>query len=501
MIKILKAAAMFVCASAVVLSAASCKSAQVENTSGGTSIVFDENSYVPKTINVNGTKIKIRAYENIVYVKNPVDTKYEAMNIYIPEEYFSGGIINGYTSKTAPIFLPNQIGGYMPATPGVVDDGTNTDAPAFGPGRSGPNSIALALANGMVVASPGARGRTSSNGKAPSCIVDLKAAVRYLRYNDKIIPGDSEKIISNGTSAGGALSSLLGASGNSKDYEPYLKELGAAEERDDIYAVSAYCPITNLENANTAYEWMFNNVYEYQKIEMTMLDYHMERKVVKGELTEDQIKISKDLAAMFPDYVNSLNLKLLDGTSLTLDSDGNGTFKDYVKSVIISSAQKALDSGKSMSNYSWVTVENGKVTDVDFESYKSYLGRMKTPGAFDAVDLSTGENQLFGTSEVDKKHFTDYALEHDTANGTMADSSIVKMMNAMNYVSSEGASKYWRIRAGTKDSDTASAISALLSLELQMNGKQVDYALPWDVPHSGDYDLPELFEWINQICK
>ena len=139
MVKILKTAAMFVCSFAVVLSAASCKSTQVENTSGGTSIVFDENSYVPKTINVNGTEIKIRAYENIVYVKNPVDTKYEAMNIYIPEEYFSGGTINGYTSKTAPIFLPNQIGGYMPATPGVVDDGTNTDAPAFGPGRSGPN--------------------------------------------------------------------------------------------------------------------------------------------------------------------------------------------------------------------------------------------------------------------------------------------------------------------------------------------------------------------------
>src|SRR5574344_8183 len=501
MIKILKKMAGFILASAVLLYVASCNSTKVENKSGGTSILFDENSYSEQTIKVNDTEIKIRAYENVVYVANPVDTKYEVMNIYIPEEYFSGGTINGYTSKNAPIFLPNQIGGYMPATPGFVDDGTNTDAPAFGPKRSGPNAIALALANGMVVASPGARGRTESKGKSPSCIVDLKAAVRYLRFNDKRMPGDTEKIISNGTSAGGALSSLLGASGNSKDYESYLKEIGAADERDDIYAVSVFCPITNLENANVAYEWMFNGIYDYQKMDMAMIDYHMERKVTKGELTEEQIKISKDLAAMFPEYVNSLNLKSSDGTSLSLDSNGNNTFKDYVKSLIISSAQKALDSGKSMSNYSWVTVENEKVTDIDFESYKSYLGRMKTPGAFDAVDLSTGENQLFGTSEVDKKHFTDYALEHDTASGTMADSSIVKMMNAMNYVSSDGASKYWRIRAGTKDSDTASAISALLSLELQNNGKQVDYALPWDIPHSGDYDLPELFDWINSICK
>jgi len=72
--------------------------------------------------------------------------------------------------------------------------------------------------------------------------VDLKAAVRYLRYNDKAMPGNAEKIISNGTSAGGAMSSLLGATGNNSDYEPYLQEIGAADARDDIFAASCYCP-------------------------------------------------------------------------------------------------------------------------------------------------------------------------------------------------------------------------------------------------------------------
>lgn len=41
-------------------------------------------------------------------------------------------------------------------------------------------------------------------------------------------------IITNGTSAGGALSALAGATGNAKEYEPYLKAIGAAEEKDDI---------------------------------------------------------------------------------------------------------------------------------------------------------------------------------------------------------------------------------------------------------------------------
>jgi hypothetical protein len=29
----------------------------------------------------------------------------------------------------------------------------------------------------------------------------------------------------------------------------------------------------------------------------------------------------------------------------------------------------------------------------------------------------------------------------------------------------------------------------------------VDLALPWGVGHGGDYDLPELFEWMSRVCK
>ncbi|MFM2342002.1 MAG: hypothetical protein RLZZ592_1655, partial [Pseudomonadota bacterium] len=31
------------------------------------------------------------------------------------------------------------------------------------------------------------------------------------------------------------------------------------------------------------------------------------------------------------------------------------------------------------------------------------------------------------------------------------------------------------------------------------NGIDVDLALPWDRPHSGDYDLDELFAWIDRV--
>ena len=107
------------------------------------------------------------------------------------------------------------------------------DPPAGGPGgqpggmlpgaggSGGTGSLSsradLALAAGFVVVTPGCRGRDNKAddgtfyGKAPAAIVDLKAAVRYLRHNKGILPGNVDQIISVGCSAGGAVSALLGS--------------------------------------------------------------------------------------------------------------------------------------------------------------------------------------------------------------------------------------------------------------------------------------------------
>ena len=433
--------------------------------SQGYGLDFRTQNYTRQSTVVNGQTVAYRAYENIVYVANPADSVHQAINIYIPEAYFNGGSINGYTAQTAPIFLPNQIGGY-------------------------------------VVAAPGARGRTAATGKAPAAIVDLKAAVRYLRFNDAVMAGDAEKIISNGTSAGGALSVLLGASGNQADYEPYLQQLGAAPAKDHIFAVSAYCPISILDHADAAYEWQFNGVNDYQKMDISMIDYHVERKLVNGTLTNEQIQISGSLKAQFPAYVNSLRLRDLQGRLLRLDAQGNGSFKNYVASFLRRSAQSQLDAGKDLSSRNWLTIRNGKVSAVDFAAYARATGRQKTPPAFDALDLSSGENQLFGTATTDKQHFTAFSYQHRAnAQATLADPQTVKLMNPMHYISRHIAPQHWRIRVGTADSDTSLAIAAILTAKLQNSGKRVDFALPWDVPHSGDYDLDELFDWMDKTVR
>ena len=335
------------------------------------------------------------------------------------------------------------------------------------------------------------RGKGGENiGKAPACIVDLKAAVRYLRHNDKAMPGNAEKIISNGTSAGGALSALLGGTGNSPDYEPYLKAVGAADERDDIFGASCYCPITNLDHADMTYEWMFNGLNEYNS------------RGGHGTMTSAQIELSGQLKSLFPAYLNSLRLKKADGAALTLDASGEGSFKDYVKSFVIASAQKALDAGKDLSGLSWMRIKDGNVTDIAFGEYVAYATRMKSTPAFDSLALQTPENLLFGDATTDRKHFTQLGKEHGSGD-SIADPVVVKMMNPMDYIGARGTATapYWRIRHGALDRDTSLAVPVMLATKLQNSGRSVDFAAPWGMGHGGDYDPDEFLAWVDLICR
>ena len=54
---------------------------------------------------------------------------------------------------------------------------------------------------------------------------------------------------------------------------------------------------------------------------------------------------------------------------------------------------------------------------------------------------------------------------------------------------------------GARDRDTAFPILVNFATKLQNAGKDVDFLLAWNRPHSGDYALDELFEWIKKITK
>ena len=113
-------------------------------------------------------------------------------------------------------------------------------------------------------------------------------------------------------------------------------------------------------------------------------DRSLTRSTVQGNLTEDEIKISNKLKTLFPFYLNSLKLTDDAGNSLTLDKNGNGSFKTYLSIIIRNSANKALKEGKDISQFKKAfTIENNKVIAVNLDVYTHIGDRMKSPPAFD----------------------------------------------------------------------------------------------------------------------
>ncbi len=351
----------------------------------------------------------------------------------------------------------------------------------------------LALAAGYVVVSPGCRGRDNKAadgsyfGKAPAAIVDLKAAVRYIRHNAGVLPGNSHWIVSTGVSAGGALSALLGASGDASEYASYLKEIGAAEASDAIFASADFCPITDLQHADGAYEWMFGTV------------------PVRGGLVDQ--KLSKELKDGFATYQASLKLTGQDGFG-TLTADN---YADYLlKAYVCPSANRYL-SGLSetarqtyLASNPWIKWSGSEAT-FTFTDYLAHIGRMKGLPAFDDFSMANAEPIEFGTKTTNARHFTDFSLRHTTGSpAAKVDSglqAIVDMMNPMFFIGRDnpGSAKNWWIRHGAADRDTSLPIIVNLATSLENQGKNVNVHLYWDAGHGADEDPEDFVAWVGQI--
>ena len=258
----------------------------------------------------------------ISYCENPADESYETLAVFVPGAYLkatdngdgtytcelSDGSVGDYTAAIAPIVMPIN-------TPGYSAQAALTEY----------TSVSDYTNAGFVYVHAGCRGRDAG---APAGVTDLKAAVRYLRYCDDVLPGDAESIFTFGMSGGGAQSALMGSTGDSALYDAYLTEIGAVSGVSDAVKGSmCWCPITNLDTADEAYEWMLGTT--------------------RSGLSDEEQEISDALAAAYADYVNEAGIQSPDGTVLTLSesSDGiyqAGSYYDYMKSVIETSLNNFL---------------------------------------------------------------------------------------------------------------------------------------------------------------
>ncbi len=259
----------------------------------------------------------------VSYCESPADVTYENLALFVPGGFFSAvkngdgtytcvpdgsGTVGSYTAATAPIVMPVNTPGYSAQLP-----------------LSEYSSQTTYTSKGIVYVHVGCRGRDHG---APAGVVDLKAAVRFLRRNASRLAGNVERIFTFGHSGGGAQSTIMGATGDSELYEPYLEAIGAATDASDaIFGSMGWCPITNLDTADEAYEWMMG--------------------CTRSGLGDDEQAISDALAAAYAAYVNAAGITDEKGNPLELEQSDDGiwqagSYYDQVKAAIEESLNNFL---------------------------------------------------------------------------------------------------------------------------------------------------------------
>jgi len=393
------------------------------------------------------------------YAATPQASDYETLGIYVPGAYLTGtdngngtytatvngsGAVGSFTAVTAPTVLPVNTPGYSAQKP---------------PTEYSYDIIKAYMEAGFIYIHAGLRGKDSNSqtysGNAPWGVTDLKAAVRYRRYNAASVPGDAAKVYVFGHSGGGAQSAVAGASGDSGLFAPYLAALGAATTdtsgralSDAVAGAMCWCPITTLDSANAAYEW---NMGQFASSDTR----------AEGTWTR---AYSQDLAAAFPAYLNDLKLTDSSGKPLSLESSSKGTYLagsyyDHLVAVIQKSLNDFLaattfpytpsstemagmgpsgggapsgggpdgQSSSETTTYNtveeyiaslnsssqWVAydVSTNTATITGLEGFvTSQKNASKDVGAFDGVDRAQTENLVMGSGES-KLHFSSSSRE------------------------------------------------------------------------------------------
>ena len=509
------------------------------------------------TLNVtlDGVALEVTKY-TVTYVANPIEMafldgaavadpySFQKMSIYVPSTAVNDQV-------TAIIMAVNNSGwAAHPLATSIVDGGTYAS-------DSNRDKVGAALDAGYIFVDVGTRSRglTATDGtypgKAPAVVVDAKAAIRYLRLNDALIPGSSERIVITGTSGGGGLSVAVAASGNSPDYFAFLEAIGAAgiddscnsTINDDVFATIAYCPITDFGHADIAYEWQYG-------------DLRVEGDTLGGPagflpwdfptLTTEMKTTSDLLKTQYPSYLASLGLTLEDGTPLTA-----ATMPAAISALAKTSVEKALAAGVDVPDLgeNFVSLNNGPVPAGDFENtwvdindagdavdsinYDAYLqfvmdvAPLKGAPSFDVSGTYGlraavwGESNLFGSDLAVYSNFIAWTWNNNSAelDGSGKDDTglvwsqyfpgseiekQIKLIDPIAYLidADDGDSApYWYVRYGLRDRDTSFAVETTLFYAIENDATVVnaDYGLAYIEGHGGDYDVIEAYEWLAGI--
>ena len=508
------------------------------------------------TVKVDGKEMKVTEYID-VYLPEPSISD-QRISVYVPE---------GATAES-PIILCVNNSGWIANSWASRTKVANDDPEEVAEYSSNDDNdkVGAILSRNCVLVSYGGRSRNQEavdgkyDGHAPGIVADTKAVIRYLRNNADTLPaGDAEKIVITGTSGGGALSAVIGASGNSTDYFESLYEIGAAgiEKQDDgtytstinddVFGVIAYCPITDLGNACAAYEWTYKDTraalegvnFETDPDKEENIWYNQEDHTVDS-------KTSELLAGYYEDYVDQLGLKLDDGTPLTSDNLKDtiiDLMEDEIETSIeeygVDTMEKDMEvistNGKDANGpLDWVTFGDDGSFTYDYEKHLTYVAsntKLKVVSAFSNAGLGygpTNEDSLFGSKDVEYCAFNPYSWDNDTVEGNgcgLDDTGLtwdeymeteegqalakqIRMTNAVAYLNDKEdndasgvKAPNWYVRHGMNDRDTSFALETVLRYSITNNSdiQNANFKFAWLQPHKGDYDVTEAYAWLDEV--
>ena len=469
----------------------------------------------------------------IGYCEKPADEQYEQLAVFVPGAYLDASDngdgtytckvsdnseIKGYSATTAPILMPVETPGYA-AAKALNDEILMTHQGML-------EQLSYYTSQGFVFVLSGCRG---TNEGAPTGVTDLKAAIRYIRYADDVIAGDAESIFVYGMSGGGAQAAILGASGDSELYTPYLEAIGAVQGVSDAVAgVMAWCPVTNLDTANAEYEWMMG--------------------CTRPKRTDELNAISDKLAHAYADYVNSAGFTDENGKPLTLTESKEGIFQagsyyDHVKGVIETSLNHYLSdrdfTADSAQEYidglntdkKWISYDK-RTNTASITSIADFAKHCKTasdmPVAFDGLQ---GKHTLFGSGDGERSHFdriladiltelnSEYAADfaadlvkanfvgHTVETRVNLYSPLFYLMKSREGYGTSNIAKYWRIRSGIEQKTNSLTTEINLALALKSCDKvdNVDFETVWAQDHteaerSGN-STENYIAWVNTCTK
>ena len=299
-----------------------------------------------------------------------------------------------------------------------------------------------------------------------------------------------ERIVSTGCSAGGGLSALLGASGDSPLYDRHLAEIGAAQESDSIFAASCYSPIMDLAHADMAYEWMYGPSLHNQS---------------KQQVDQE---LSAELRALFAQYQASLGLQGRDGFGLlTADNYGEYLLHHYLIPSATTFLGELPDEARQeyLASHDWIAWD-GEHAAFTFADYQRNSGRWKGVPSFDTLDMKFGEPSLFGDKTTDARHFTEFSLRKASGD-PLAEvdpevKTLAELMDPMTFVlgRNPGSARHWWLRRGT--GETGISLTAIVNLAagLEQMGRHVDTWLFWDAAHCIDEDAEGFIDWVGRIA-